>query len=210
MADNLDIDQPIAEVDPVTKEIKATPYFETYLYNIVSTIGGEGSQVISELVATTIDGGKTEYIFGLVKSIKRQLEDIDLSETNYLSGLVRSLKKQVEEISHADIHILEAAVKQIQIDTARFISKIKTSNYTAINKDWVEARNGITVELPANPVRDDEIMISNGDGTTITIDGNGNNIKYTSTDTSIIIYKQGSSLHFHYFIDAAEEYWRVQ
>lgn len=167
MADNLDADLAIVVQDPETKEFKATPYFEDYLYKLVATVGGEGSTIISDLVKTTIASDKLDYIFGLVK--------------------------------------------QLQINTAEFINKIKTSDYTAENKDWIEARNKAVISLPANPLIGDQVIVSNGDGSSIVISGNGNNIKYTSIDISIKINRNGSSLHFQYFIDnaASEEYWRV-
>ena len=167
-ADNLDIDQPIAHIDPNTKEIKATAYFEDYLWKIVNTLGGEGSTIIQDLLTTIIEADKVEYMFALVK--------------------------------------------QLLIDTASFNSKIETVNYTAENKEWVEARNKARIKLPSNPLRNSEVIISNGDGTSIIMDGNGNDIKYTSTSATLTTIRQGSSFHFQFFSDNAlgESYWRAR
>lgn len=167
-AENLDTDQAIVEKDPHTGALKATAYFEDYLYKIVATLGGEGSTIIQDLVNTTIEADKVEYMFALIK--------------------------------------------QLIADTSKFNSVIKTADYTAANKDWVEARNKITILFPENPVKDDEIMVSNGDGSAITVDGNGELFKYTSTDTVFITRNMGSSYHFQYFEDnnLNERYWRVR
>ena len=190
MADHLDIALPIVRKDPASGEFVATAYFENYLYEIISTLGGEGATIIEELVATTIEAGKFPQLFSLVNSLRSQVDNIN-----------DSISLQ---------HRLEAAVKQIEIDTAGFIAKVKTSNYTAVNKDWVEARNKAIITLPADPLVNDQVIVSNGDGSLIVIKGNGNNIKYKTIDTSINIRNQGTSLHFQLFEDESTKYWRIR
>ena len=167
-AENLDTDQAIAYLDQDTKMIKATAYFEDYLWKIVDTLGGEGSTIIGDLLTTIIEADKVEYMFALVK--------------------------------------------QLLIDTASFNSKIKTVNYTAENKEWIEARSKARIKLPSNPLHNSEVIISNGDGTSIIMDGNGNDIKYTSTSTTLPTIRQGSSFHFQFFSDntLGESYWRAR
>ena len=190
MAEFLDIAQPIIEVDPDTKELKATPYFEDYLYGIIAALGGEGSTIISEVVASGVQADKVPYFFGLEANLSRRVSDLEAQLGN---------------------HVLKADVKQLQIDTASFNSQIKSINYTTKNKDWIEARRNVTIKLPENAVRDDEIMVANGDGSTITVDGNGTDIKYTSTDRTFIMRTEGSSYHFHLFVDNPNniKYWRA-
>ena len=190
MADYLDTDQDIVEIDPITKGFKATPYFEDYLYKIISTLGGEGAEIITELTATTLEAGKFPQLYSLVKSLNRQVDEIN----NNLNAN----------------HRLEATVKQVEVDTMGFTGKIKTSAYTAFNKEWIEARNKAIITLPADPLVNDQVIVSNGDGSLIKIRGNGNNIKYTSTDTSVNIRNKGTSLHFQLFEDESTKYWRIR
>jgi len=212
MADYLDTDMGLV-VDSKGNELKATPYFEDYLYKVIATLGGEGSTLIEDLVKVTIEADKLDYMFGLVKSLKKQVDEINNTiDSPILDAKVKTMQTKLGELeAHFDSHQLQSTVKQIQIDTTGFISKVKTTNYTAENKDWVEARNGITIDLPANPLSNSQVIVANGDGTAITIDGNGNNIKYKDTDTALITKRKGTSLHFQYFIDnvTAESYWRV-
>ena len=214
MADNLDVDQAIAMVDEETKEIKATPYFEDYLFKIITTLGGEGSTIIEDLVTITIESDKIDYMFGLVKALRKQVDEINNTiDSPILDAKVKTMQTKLGELeAHFDTHQILSSVKQLQADTAGFVNLVKTANYTAENKNWVEARSGITIDLPANAVSGDEVIVSNGDGTSITIDGNGNNIKYTSTDTTIVISRQGSSLSFGYFVDnvTGDAYWRAR
>jgi hypothetical protein len=131
----------------------------------------------------------------------------------YLTALVLSLRKKISHLEVAiSTHIIEAAVRQLQIDTAQFTTLIKISAYTAKNRDYVEGRGNITLKFPENPRRGDEVIFANGNGGTITLDGNGNYIKYTATDTKLIMRQQGTSLHFHYFEDNVlnERYWRAR
>lgn len=191
MAFYLDIALPIIEKDPITGEFKATSYFEDYLYQIVKATGGEGSEITTEINSSSTQADKIPYLTALVLSLRKKVSHLE---------------------SDFSTHIVEAAVKQLQIDTAQFNTLIKQVNYTAKNKDYVEGRGNITLKFPSNPVRGNEVIFANGSGGTITVDGNGNNIKFTSTDTTLIMRQKGTSFHFHFFEDNVlnERYWRVK
>jgi hypothetical protein len=188
MAEYLDTDLPIVEIDPVTKELKATPYFENYLYNIIFSLGGEGAEPVS---------GNNEVNHA-----------VDIPA---LSARVKFLQRTIDELGNElNDHRLEATVKQIAIDTAGFRGRVEITDYTAENKEWIEARGRITIKLPSDPLVNDQVIVSNGDGAVITIQGNGNDIKYTDKDTSINIRNQGTSLHFQLFEDESTKYWRIR
>jgi len=186
----LDLALPIVEKDPETGEWKATPYFEDYLYEIVKATGGEGSETITEVMTAGLQSDKVPYLMGLVLALRKKIGHLEAINSTY---------------------IVEAAVKQLQIDTTKFNTLIKTDTYTAKNKDYVEGRGKVTFKFPANAVRGDEVIFANGGGI-LTLDGNGNNIKFTSTDTTFIIRQKGTSIHFHFFEDnnLNERYWRAK
>jgi len=190
MASYLDIALPIVEKDE-NGEFIATHYFEDYLHQIIKATGGEGAAIITKVLTSAL------------------LADI----IPHLSGQVQTLKKKVGHLEAAlSTHVMQAEIRKLQLDTALFNTKIERSDYTCKNKDYREGRSGITFKLPENAKRNDEVMIANGDGSTITVDGNGNNIKYTSTDTKLIMRRKGTSFHFHFFEDNAlnERYWRAR
>lgn len=53
MAELLDSDQEIVEKDLATGGLKATEYFEDYLFRIIEGLGGEGSANILSLIKST-------------------------------------------------------------------------------------------------------------------------------------------------------------
>ena len=89
------------------------------------------------------------------------------------------------------------------VQVREFYAAVKTENYTAIDGDFIEARNGITVTLDPSAGLNDQIIIANGDGSKITVSGQ---IRYTKEDSSILIRQKGTSLHFQNFGD----YWRIR
>jgi len=189
MATQLDANMALMEVDPSTKEIKATPYFEDYLYNLVLSTGSNSATIITQSETSALSADKFPMLTGLVMKLLRQVD-----------SLVNAVDNTIEN----------AKIRQLEIDTMSFVGKVKIIDYTSINKDWIEARNKITIKLPSNPLVNDQVIISNGDNSLIRILGNGNNIKYTTTDTSINIRNQGTSLHFQLFDYQGTQYWRVR
>lgn len=88
-----------------------------------------------------------------------------------------------------------------------FYSSVKSGSYTAVNRDFVEARNKAIITLDPNAEANTQIMVANGDGSRITVMGN---IKFTSLDTSMIINNMGTNIHFHKFVDENNDYWRAR
>ena len=76
-----------------------------------------------------------------------------------------------------------------------------TSNYTAVPWDWVKAKSRSTVTFPKYPENGDEIIVANGDGSKITLDGNGKNINGSNTGKIQLKY---TSIRFKYFLDDNE------
>ena len=218
MAEYLDVTQPVVYLDKETNEYKETPYLEDILQGYVISAGGEGSDTITEVQASTLNAAKVPFLTGLVLSLKSKVSTLEADilqadKVASLTGLVLSLRKKIGHLEAAfSTHIVEAAVKQLQIDTAQFNTKIKTTTYTAKNKDYIEGRSGVTLYLPENPKKGNEVIFSNGDGTAILINGNGNSIKHRITDTKLIMTSAGSSIHFHFFEDNIlnERYWRAR
>jgi len=75
MADLLDTAQPIAEVDPFSKEIKATAYFENYLFEIVRSLGGEGIDLTSSLGSASV-GHIHNGTGAVATTVQRKLREI--------------------------------------------------------------------------------------------------------------------------------------
>lgn len=216
MADLLDVNQALVQVDPVTGEYKATEYFETLWYGVIETLGGEGSTLVRDLESVTFESDRFYYYTGLVQKLRAQVDELrNTADNRALEAKIKTINRKLGELEALfDVARLEGSVKQIEIDTQGFYGRVETSNYTAVNKDWVEGRNGVTVKLPTNPLVNDQVIVSNGDGSRIIIDGNGNNIKYTKTGTRLITRNQGTSYHLQFFRFQTdlitETYWRIR
>ena len=104
----------------------------------------------------------------------------------------------IESADNAQIEDLIPTSAAIQ-----FYSSVKTSNYTAVHGDFIEAQSGAIITLDPNADIDDQIIVANGDGTSITVLGD---IKFNRLDTKLFLRNQGSSMYFQYFGD----YWRIR
>lgn len=72
-----------------------------------------------------------------------------------------------------------------------------SSNYTAVPWDWINAKSRATITFPKYPADGDEIIVANGDGSRISLDGNGKNINGSSNGKIQLKY---TSIRFKYFL----------
>lgn len=75
------------------------------------------------------------------------------------------------------------------------------SDYAALNDDFVNATAGSTITLPSSPKLDSRVVVRNGDGSSITIDGNGRNVNGKSSQK---LKWQNNAIEFYYFINDDE------
>ena len=117
---------------------------------------------------------------------------------------IESVSEALSQIDYSeDFNALEQIEDLIPIVDKNFYSAIKKTNYTAVDGDFIEAQSSAIITLDPNASLNDQIVVANGDGTSIKVVGT---IKYKRLDTSLFIKNQGTSLHFQYFGD----YWRVR
>jgi len=84
----------------------------------------------------------------------------------------------------------------------RVFNAVSTNtSYTANNWDWINAKNGAPITLPAYPEVNSEVIIRNGDGSLIQLKGNGRLINGSSTGE---LRRKGTCIKFKYFIDDNE------
>ena len=114
-----------------------------------------------------------------------------------LIGMVSSLSDAIADLQN-DVDIVEPV-------TGYNAVTIFSSFYTAVDQDFVNAKGGATIALPENPQENAVIIIRNGDGSSIKLNGNGKTINGSSTGT---ISQKGTALVLHYFIDSDE--WLVR
>lgn len=84
----------------------------------------------------------------------------------------------------------------------RVFNAVSTNtSYTANNWDWINAKNSSSITLPTYPEINAEVIIRNGDGSRINLDGNGRLINGSSTGE---LRRKGTCIKFKYFIDDNE------
>ena len=86
--------------------------------------------------------------------------------------------------------IMESAVPVVEM-TGIFNQATVTQNYTAQPFDFVNAKNNVTVTFPEFPDSNSVIIIRNGDGSRIRLDGNGRNINGESVG---YLYRKTTSI----------------
>lgn len=81
----------------------------------------------------------------------------------------------------------------------------KTNNYTSVPFDFVNAKSGAEISFPAQPNKNDVVIIRNGDNSRIKLNGNGKTINGSNTGE---IVRKGTCIIFQYFIDSDEWFAR--
>ena len=113
-----------------------------------------------------------------------------------LLGLVSDLSVAVADLA-SDTHG--------QLVPQEYRAVTVTTNYTALDKDFVNAKSGATITLPQFPNENATIIIRNGDGSRVRILGDSKKI---NNSYIVDITRQGTSLTIQYFIDSDE--WLIR
>jgi len=117
----------------------------------------------------------------------------DENRVAFLTGQALILESRI-----ADLEDQNATLAQ---RSGEFICVTKTANYQAVDYNFVNAKSGATISLPEYPRENSEVIIRNGDGSNIKLDGAGKNIN--GSRVGVITQKQ-TAIFFHYFIDSDE------
>lgn len=86
-----------------------------------------------------------------------------------------------------------------------FNSITKSINYTMEPFDFVNAKSNSTITFPKYPSENSVIIIRNGDGSKIKMNGNG---KKMNGELTGVINVKGTAIEFHYFLDSDEWFAR--
>lgn len=136
-------------------------------------------------------GGGTDDVAG----IGQEASDND-NLASALIGQVAFLKMRLDDLDN---------IEPESIPQSPFICVTKSANYTAIDHNFVNAKNGATISLPQYPAENAVVIIRNGDDSNVRLSGNGKNINGSSAGN---IYRKGTAIELHYFIDTDEWFAR--
>jgi hypothetical protein len=140
-----------------------------------------------------------EYLERTVDVVNEIDIDIDIDVTSaditQSFALGSSLKRDIDriEIENLARPVYERAFRSVSV----------SENYSARDHDFINAKKGKKITFPASPNSNHVIIVRNGDGSRITIDGNG---KLINGEKSAILRNEGTALYFHYF-DAEGEWF---
>lgn len=110
------------------------------------------------------------------------------------------------QFDEEDTNDVAAIYPQVMHSTVREISCVSVSqNYTALPNQFVNASGGATITFPQYPDASDVLIVRNGDGSAIKLNGNGREL---NGSTSGIITRQYTTIEFYYFIDENEWFAR--
>jgi hypothetical protein len=122
------------------------------------------------------------------------LEEVSANENQiaHLYGITSGLLDSIQDLEADTVGALVPK---------EFRAVTKSSSYTAIDHDFVNAKQGATITLDSTPPENAIIILRNGDGSKIKMIGGGKTINGSSAGT---IYRKGTALTLQYFIDSDE------
>ena len=130
--------------------------------------------------------------------------DAGQREHGYSENLISLLIGQVAFLKER-VDALEKESPASICSEGIFSSVTVTASYTAADFDFVSASQGATITLPQYPSENSVIIVRNGNGSIISVSGNGRNINGTATVLSGV---KNTTMVFHYFIDSNEWFIR--
>ena len=91
------------------------------------------------------------------------------------------------------------------IEAKEYRAVTVSADYVSLDHDFINALQSCTITLPEYPCENAVVVVRNGDGSTINLDGNGRNINGESTGK---LRLKAAAYNFYYFIDTNE--WFVR
>lgn len=89
----------------------------------------------------------------------------------------------------------------LQAETQGFRAVSTTQDYTAVSGDFINAKSQATITFPKYPEENSVIIVRNGGGSRIKLNGNGKCINGSLTG---FIKRKTTAIEFYYFIDDDE------
>lgn len=118
-----------------------------------------------------------------------------------VTGQTNTSTIEIESSAVSGIYSLNAGDDKSDIKRTITVN----SDHTALVGDFVNAKSNATVKFPKYPTSKAVVIIRNGDGSRIKLNGNGKNMNGESSGT---LSRKGTSIEFYYFIDSDEWFAR--
>jgi hypothetical protein len=123
----------------------------------------------------------------------------DISPTTTVTASSAWQGQQLQQKTFAAV--VSAYISAMIPTTKEFNGITKSSNYTMLSFDFVNAKNGVTLKFPPLPGANDLVKARNGDGIMIRLDGNGKKLNGKNEE---FLRRKGELIEWQYFIETDE------
>ena len=169
--------QPIPRAWSQDRELRSyIEYLHRFLFDLWSRTGGGDDQISSAQA-------QEKYPWDLTAP----------SDAPGIGSLYGSIASESEASTDSAIVY---STDTVEIDRLRAVSA--SSDYTAVDFDFIQAKSKATITLPEYPKDNSIVVIRNGDGSEIGLNGNGRLINGQTTGK---IKRKGTAIELYYFID---------
>ena len=148
MANYLDLAMPIVEKDN-NGDFKATTYFEDYLFQIISSIGGEGAEsIVDESTSLLITSLQSK-----VANLENDLANIEHPDQSMSRSKIGNIEKELFNIEQllSSLNSRVGNLTALLANVSEFKTVPVTSNYTAKNKEILICKNTSPIQVTLNP-----------------------------------------------------------
>jgi hypothetical protein len=119
-------------------------------------------------------------------------------ETSSSSSEYQSHKDYLEQI--------EDNIPKVQLRD--FIPLVKTDNYSAVDNDFVDVRQGKKITLI--PSTGAQIITANGDGSKVEVYSEVKIHWGSSSSNSVYLTRENTTIHWYLFEHGTEQFWRAK
>lgn len=192
-----------------------TDLIETAITEVNSSLESELFGYISQIEQglSSLSDDDNNGILSKIEMLGQDIRAIQESFGESLPGQLNSIEQDLKAIK-SNFDVVDYSTKHEQdIDEliqskdvfppaiTEFNCITKNQNYTAVSHDFINAKSGATITLPEYPAKNSVIIVRNGDGSRIKLDGNSRNINGCLNG---LIGNEGTAIEMHYFIDTNE------
>lgn len=109
--------------------------------------------------------------------------------------------------SHKDfLEQIEDNIPKVQLRD--FVPLVKTDNYSAVDNDFVDVRQGKKITLI--PSTGAQIITANGDGSKVEVYSEVKIHWGSSSSNSVYLTRENTTIHWYLFENGTEQFWRAR
>ena len=153
----------------------------------------------------------TEYLEDMTGTTNTNTTNTAINTVN-ISNITSSETFETSA-SSAEYHDIDSNLEQIEDFIPRsqvreFIPDVVTSDVIAVNNAFKDIRSGATVTMDPNASWNDQIITTNGDGSSVKVTS-AIELRYAGQRAfTFTLNREGTSIHWYLFVNGTEKFWR--